>query len=127
VERVLDFMGDAGRQLTERGHLLGLDQARLRRLQITERRLRHVACFADLLLGTLSDSYVAVDHDKPASGYRVVSHFENAAVGSRALVAVMPARIFGKAAQLGLGVDCGAKLTAYRQKADKICQGARLT
>ena len=43
VERVLDLVRDAGGQLAERGHLLGLDQLGLRRLQIAQRRLRRVA------------------------------------------------------------------------------------
>ena len=33
IERVLDLVGDAGGQLAERGHLLGLDQVGLRRLR----------------------------------------------------------------------------------------------
>ena len=33
VQRVLDLVGDAGGELAERGHLLGLDQVGLRRLQ----------------------------------------------------------------------------------------------
>ena len=33
IERVLDLVGDPGGQLAERGHLLGLDQIGLRRLQ----------------------------------------------------------------------------------------------
>ena len=32
IERVLDLVGDAGRELAERGHLLGMDQIGLRRL-----------------------------------------------------------------------------------------------
>ena len=39
IERVLDLVGDPGGQLAERGHLLGVDQARLRRLQFAQRRL----------------------------------------------------------------------------------------
>ncbi len=37
VERVLDLVGDAGRELAERGQLLGLDQPVLRGAQIVER------------------------------------------------------------------------------------------
>ena len=33
IERVLDLVGDAGGELTKRGHLFGLDQIGLRRLQ----------------------------------------------------------------------------------------------
>ena len=36
VERVLDLVGDAGGQLAERRHLLGLDQTGLRRLQFAQ-------------------------------------------------------------------------------------------
>ena len=34
IKRVLDLMGDAGGELSQRRHLLGLDQVRLRRLQV---------------------------------------------------------------------------------------------
>ena len=37
VQRVLDLVGDAGGELAERGHLLGLDQVGLRRLQSLQR------------------------------------------------------------------------------------------
>ena len=37
VQRVLDLVGDAGGELAERGHLLGLDQVGLRRLQALQR------------------------------------------------------------------------------------------
>ena len=40
IERVLDLVGDAGRQLAQRGHLLGLDQIGLGRLQLEQARLR---------------------------------------------------------------------------------------
>ena len=37
IERVLDLVGDAGRQLAKRGELLRLDQAVLRLAQVVER------------------------------------------------------------------------------------------
>ena len=37
VQRVLDLVGDAGGELAERGHLLGLDQVGLGRLQALQR------------------------------------------------------------------------------------------
>jgi hypothetical protein len=40
VERVLDLVRDAGGQLPERGHFLGLDQARLRSLQVQQANFR---------------------------------------------------------------------------------------
>ena len=40
VERVLDLVRDSGGQLAQRRHLLGLDQARLRRPQFAQRRSR---------------------------------------------------------------------------------------
>ena len=40
VQRVLDLVGDPGGQLAERGHLLGLDQTGLRRLQVAIVQLR---------------------------------------------------------------------------------------
>ena len=75
VEWVFDLVGDSGSQLAERGHLLSLDEACLRRLQLAKRRLSRVARFADCLLGTLPGSDVTEDHDEPAAGYRIVMHF----------------------------------------------------
>ena len=49
-----------------------------------------------------------------------MTHFEYATVWSGPLVAVMPACILGKAAQLGFGVDRSAEFVACRQKSDEI-------
>ena len=54
VERVLDLVRNPGGQLAERGHLLGLDQVGLGRLQIVQRRLGGVARGADLGFGVLA-------------------------------------------------------------------------
>ena len=53
IERVLDLVRDAGGQLAERRHLLRMDQARLRRLQLAQRRLGCVSRRANGFLGTL--------------------------------------------------------------------------
>src|SRR5216117_3412202 len=108
-------MGYAGRQLAERRHLLGLDQASLRRLQLAERRLGSVTRSSDLGLGALTFGDVAVDHDKSAARHRVVAHLKNSAVRAGAFIAVMPVGILGKAVQLGLGVGRGAELAAPRK------------
>ena len=49
VERVLDLVRDAGGQLAERGHLLGLDQVGLRRLQLLVRLAQFLLAAALLL------------------------------------------------------------------------------
>jgi len=51
IERVLDLVGDAGSQLAECCHLLGMQQARLRRLQVAQRPLGGVPCGLDLRFG----------------------------------------------------------------------------
>ena len=64
VERVLDLVRDSGRQLAERGHLFGLDQAGLRRLQLVQRRLGRIARRADLGFGALSLALETVPLDQ---------------------------------------------------------------
>ena len=47
VQRVLDLVGDAGGELAERSHLLGLQQTGLCDLQVAQRRFGGVASGAD--------------------------------------------------------------------------------
>jgi hypothetical protein len=49
-----------------------------------------------------------------------VTDFEDAAIGPRALEAVMPAEILGIAAQLGLGIGSGTELAMLREIAHEI-------
>jgi len=73
IQRVLDLVRDAGGELAERRHLLGVDQARLDRLEIPQRRLGHVPGSGDsgdqpgqLVLLALQDGDVGVDRDQAA-------------------------------------------------------------
>ena len=59
VERVLDFVRDAGGQLAERRHFLGVQQAGLRCFEVGERLFGRVAGGADFRLGVLAFSNVA--------------------------------------------------------------------
>ena len=77
IERVLDLVGDPGRQLAERGHLLGLDQTGLGRLQVAQRLLGGVARRADLGLGALALGDVRVDQDEAAVRYGVAADLDN--------------------------------------------------
>jgi hypothetical protein len=61
VEWVLDLMGNTGRKLTERGHLLGLDQTGLRRLKITIGCFGSVPSRSDFGLRPFAFGNVAVD------------------------------------------------------------------
>ena len=85
VQRVLDLVRDAGGELAERGHLLGLDQVGLGRLELLQRGLRlagshdcFVACLTHLqrslldrvlepvgCLGPLGEKMVALDRIAP--------------------------------------------------------------
>ena len=86
--------------LAERRHLLRLDQAGLRRLQLAQRRLGGVARRADRFLGALALGDVGVDQHEAAAGHRVAAHLDDPAVGPRALEAHLPSGIFDGAAQL---------------------------
>src|SRR5262249_5877762 len=105
IQRVLDLVGYAGSQLAERRHLLRVDEARLRRLQLAQSRLGRVARGADRLLGTLSLGGVAVNQHEAAARHRVAPHLDDAAVGARALEAHLPPGIFDGAAQLCLEIS----------------------
>ena len=94
VERVLDLVGDAGGQLAERGHLLGLDQTGLRRLQVAQGRLGGVARRADLGLRPLALGDVAVDQHEAAVRHRVAPHFDDPAVRPGALEAQFLVGVF---------------------------------
>ncbi len=98
-------MSDAGGQLAERGHLLGLDQARLRGLQLAERPLGGVAGGMDLGLGALALGDVAVDQHKAADRHRVVPHLDDPPIGAGALGRPLGADDFGQPAHFRLDID----------------------
>ncbi len=67
VQRVLDLVRNPGGELAEGGHLLGLDQIDLRRLEVAVGRLRRIARRTDFLFAALAFGDVAVDQHKPAA------------------------------------------------------------
>jgi hypothetical protein len=85
IERVLDLVGDPGGQLAQGRHLLRMQQARLRRLQVVQCLLGSVAGGTDFGLGAFPLGDVAVDDDDPAARHRVGRHLDDPAVGTRAL------------------------------------------
>src|SRR5437868_6598643 len=113
-------MSDAGCELAERGHLLGLDKARLGSLEVAKGCFSGVAGGTDLSLGALALGDVAVNEDKAAIGHRVVTNFEDAVVWTCALERVVPPRILSVAAQLSLGVGARAELATLGQIADIV-------
>ena len=64
VERVLDLVRNSRRQLAERGHLFGLDQTGLGRLQVVQRRLGRIARRADFGFGVLLFALEAIPLDQ---------------------------------------------------------------
>src|SRR5215469_7704878 len=77
VERVLDFVGDAGGQLAERRHLLGMEETSLRCLQFLQRLLGGVPRSADLGLRALALGDIAVDQYKAAARHRVAAYLDD--------------------------------------------------
>ena len=67
IERVLDFVGDAGGQLAERGHFLGLDQIGLRRLQIVQSGFGGVARGARFHFRLLPFAFEPVSFDQASA------------------------------------------------------------
>src|SRR5437868_2646123 len=86
-------MSDAGCELAERGHLLGLDKTRLGSLEVAKGCFSGVAGGTDLSFGAFALGDVAVNEDKAAIGHRVVTNFEDPVVWTRALERVVPPRI----------------------------------
>ena len=105
IERVLDLVRDAGGQLAERGHLLGLDQARLHRLQFGKRLLGGVAGGADFGFGALALGHVAIDQHQPAARHRIDPHLDDAPVRPGALGRPLRLDRLGQTAHFGLDVD----------------------
>ena len=104
VQRVFDLVGDAGGQLPERGHLLGMDQIGLDRLQFAERRLRRVPRRPNFRLRVLALGHIAINQHEAAARHRVAAHLDDAAVRTGPLEAHFPLGIFDAAAQLSLEV-----------------------
>jgi len=76
-----------GGQLTQSRHLLGVQQAGLRRLQLAECPLGGVTRRVDLFLGALPLGDVTVDDYEPAPRHGIAAHLDNASVGARVLEA----------------------------------------
>src|SRR5262249_38165144 len=119
IERVLDFVRNAGGQLTERGHLLGMNQIGLRRLQLAERLFGSLAGSMDFGLGPLTLGDVAINDDNPAAGHRIAPGFNNSAIGPDALETQLPLRILDAAAQLRFEVG-RAELAALGKITEEI-------
>ena len=118
-------MRDPGGELAQGGHLLGLDQVRLRRLQLSERVLGSVARDTDLFLRALPLGDVAVDRDEAAARHRVDADFENAPIGAHPLDALTLADHLFITRPFGLEID-GAELAALNEKSDPVAIGAGL-
>src|SRR5215472_12138214 len=123
VKRVLDLMGDAGGQLTERRHLLRVDQAGLRGLQLTQCRLGRVPRRLDRFLGTFPLGNVCVDQHEAAARHRVPAHLDDPPVRAGALEAHLPAGIFDAAPQFGF--ELGRTVLAARREIAEILGEAR--
>ena len=116
IERVFDLVRDAGGHLAERRHLLRMDQARLRDLQLAQCRLGGVSRRADGFLGALALGDVGIDQHKAAARHRVAAHLDDPAVGPRALEAHLPSGVFDGAAQLRF--EIGRVLAAVSEIAE---------
>jgi hypothetical protein len=110
VQRVLDLVGDAGGQLAQGGHLLGMNEARLRRAQFGERRLGGVARGADLGLGALPLGNVAEHQDKAATRDRIATDLDDLPVRPGALEPRLAPAVLDPLAEFGLHITVLAAL-----------------
>jgi len=95
-----DLVRDTGGHLPKRRHLLRMDQARLRDLQLAERRFGCISRDANGFFGALPLSNVGIDQHETATGYWVPAHLHNAAVRPRPFEAHLPPDVFDGATQL---------------------------
>ena len=116
IERVFDLVRDTGGHLPKRRHLLRMDQARLRDLQLAERRFGCISRDANGFFGALPLSNVGIDQHETATGYWVPAHLHNAAVRPRPFEAHLPPGVFDGATQLRFKV--GRVLAAVSEIAE---------
>src|SRR4051794_41656794 len=84
-------MRNTGGQLTERGHLLRLDQIGLRGLQVAISGFGGVAGGADIRLAPLAFGDIAINQHDTAVRHWVMSDLYHGAVGAGSVAAVMSA------------------------------------
>jgi hypothetical protein len=112
-------MGDAGRKLTERRHLLRVDQIGLGSPQFPKRLLGRVARPSDLLLRSLALCDIAIYQHEPAAGYKTPPHLYHSAVRAGALNAQLLISSFEPTAEFCLDV-LGTKFAAFGEHAEVL-------
>src|SRR5215475_10016764 len=112
-------MRDAGGELAERGKLLGLDQAVLRRLQLAQGPFGRVPRRLNFRLGALALRDIGIDHYEAAVWHRVASHFYNAAIRPRTFQAHLLSSVVNGAAQLLF--EIGRVFTTLSKIAEVVC------
>ena len=80
VERVLDLVRDAGGELAQRGHLLGLDQIGLGGLQFAKAVSCRIAGSTDFRLAALTLADVRVDEHETTTRHGVVTDFDHLSI-----------------------------------------------
>jgi hypothetical protein len=117
IERVLDLVRDAGGQLTERRHLLRMDEAGLSRLQLLQGAL--AVSRADLGLGALALGDVTINQYNAPARHRIAAHLDDSAVRARPLGRPLCSDPFRQPPHLGFDIDC-AEFTMRSEEADEI-------
>src|SRR4051794_33447262 len=110
-------MRDPSGELAEGRHLLRLNQAGLRSLQVAKCLLGGVACCADLSFGALALGYVAVDQHGAAARYRIDPHLNHPPVRPDALGCPLRADAFGQTPNLSIDID-SAVFAVFHKIAD---------
>ena len=120
-------MRDARGQLTQRGHLLRLDQVGLGGSQVAEGGLDRASGFLRGIAGRGDLGFVAFpfrdvgeDQHEPAARHGVVADLDHPAIGTRSFIRMILASGFGEAAKLFLRVNPRAKVAAGGEVTDVV-------
>src|SRR5690242_12168052 len=119
-------MCNPGRELAQRGHLFGLDQAGLRGLQITIGRLCCVTRGPYFRLAALSLSDVREDQHEAAVRHWVATYLDHPTVWPRALIAVGLAGVGDQLSDLFRSIDIHPEVATRCEEAEVLLIGAML-
>src|SRR5438874_13801227 len=97
-------MGDAGSQLTKRGHLLSLNQVRLSRFQVAIGGFGRIASSVDLGFRALAFSDVAINQDEATIRHGISADLDHPTIGPCSLLSKLLLRVFKTAAHFRLNV-----------------------
>jgi hypothetical protein len=112
-------MGDAGGQLTQRGHFLGLDQIGLCCLQVTVGGFSGVPSRSDFGFRSLALGDVSVDQHKPTIGHRIAADLDHPTIRPCSFEPQFLVRVFEATVEFRLDV-VDAKFATFGEDTEVV-------